>query len=85
MVADLLQRSASDQAAMVRAGEVRARELVEAALGAIERRNPGLNAFVTVCGERALAEADTVGRAIRVRCAGYRSGSRICCRPPKEY
>lgn len=61
MVADLLQRSASDQAAMVRAGEVSARELVEAALGAIERRNPGLNAFVTVCGERALAEADTVG------------------------
>ena len=45
---------------MVRAGEVRARELVEAALDAIERLNPTLNAFVTVCGERALAEADTV-------------------------
>jgi amidase len=60
-MADLLQRSASDQAAMVRAGEVRARELVEAALDAIERVNPVLNAFVTVCGERALAEADAVG------------------------
>jgi amidase len=61
MLADLLQRSASDQASMVRAGEVRARELVEAALEAIERVNPVLNAFVTVCGERALAEADAVG------------------------
>lgn len=61
MLGDLLQRSASDQAAMVRAGEVRARELVEAALEAIERVNPVLNAFVTVCGERALAEADAVG------------------------
>ena len=60
MTADLLQQSATDQATMVRAGEVRARELVEAALDAIERVNPGLNAFVTVCGERALAEADTV-------------------------
>jgi amidase len=58
---DLLRRSASEQAALVRAGDVRARELVEAALGAIERLNPSLNAFVTVCGERALAEADSVG------------------------
>ena len=45
---------------MVRTGEVRARELVEASLSAIERINPTLNAFVTVCGERALAEADAV-------------------------
>ncbi len=60
MMADLLQRSAAKQAALVRTGEVRARELVEAALGAIERVNPVLNAFVTVCGERALAEADSV-------------------------
>ena len=46
---------------MVRAGEVRARELVEASLDAIGRLNPNLNAFVAVCGERALAEADRVG------------------------
>ena len=45
---------------MVRTGEVRARELVEASLSAIERINPTLNAFVAVCGERALAEADAV-------------------------
>jgi amidase len=65
MLADLLQRSARDQAAMVRAGEVRARELVEASLDAIERRNPTLNAFVTVCGERALAQAETVAAGDR--------------------
>ena len=66
---------------MVRAGEVRARELVEAALDAIERLNPTLNAFVTVCGERALAEADAVrgGRsASAVRGTGGDQGSAVC-------
>jgi amidase len=59
---DVLQLSAVDQAALVRGGEVSARELVQASLDAIERRNPTLNAFVALCGERALAEADGVGR-----------------------
>jgi amidase len=57
---DLLGLSALDQAAAVRAGEVSARELVEASLAAIERLNPRLNAFVALCPERALAEADAV-------------------------
>ncbi|MGH2969301.1 MAG: amidase [Solirubrobacteraceae bacterium] len=52
--------SATEQAALVRDGHVSARELVEAALAAIERADPQLNAFVTLCGERALAEADAV-------------------------
>jgi amidase len=52
--------NAVDQAAAVRSGEVTARELVEASLAEIERWNPGLNAFVALCPERALAEADTV-------------------------
>jgi amidase len=51
---------AVEQAALVRAGEVSARELVEASLAAIDELNPELNAFVHVCAERALAEADTV-------------------------
>lgn len=59
MLGDLLQRSVTDQAAMVRTGEIQARELVEAALDAIERRNPTLNAFVTVRGS---SEADHGGR-----------------------
>jgi amidase len=57
---DVLQLSAVDQAALVRAGEISARELVEASLAAIERQNPLLTAFVALCPERALAEADAV-------------------------
>jgi amidase len=57
---DVLQLPATDQAALVRSGEVSARELVEASLAAIERLDPRLNAFVMVCPERALAEADAV-------------------------
>jgi amidase len=57
---DLMALSAVDQAAAVRSGEVSARELVEASLAAIERWNPDLNAFVALCPERALAEAETV-------------------------
>ena len=60
MIADLMNLSAVDQAAAVRSGEISARELVETSLAAIERWNPGLNAFVALCPERALAEADTV-------------------------
>ena len=57
---DVLDLSAVDQAALVRSGELSARELVEASLRALERVNPVLNAFVLVCAERALAEADGV-------------------------
>jgi Asp-tRNA(Asn)/Glu-tRNA(Gln) amidotransferase A subunit family amidase len=57
---ELIGRGALEQAALVRTGEVSARELVEASLEAIERANPELNAFVLVCAERALAEADAI-------------------------
>ena len=49
-----------EQAALVRSGELSARELVESALREIERSNPTVNAFVSVVPERALAEADRV-------------------------
>jgi amidase len=55
-----LELSAVEQAELVRKGELSARELVQAALERIERLNPTVNAFVTVCPERALAEADTI-------------------------
>ncbi|MFL5885052.1 MAG: amidase, partial [Thermoleophilaceae bacterium] len=57
---DLMSKSALEQARMVRDGDVTARELVEASLAAIERLNGELNAFVTLCEERALDEADDV-------------------------
>ncbi|HZO62391.1 MAG TPA: amidase [Gaiellaceae bacterium] len=49
--------TATEQAELVRRGEVTPVELVETCLERIERLNPELNAFVTVCGEEALAAA----------------------------
>jgi amidase len=46
------------QAELVQLGEVSARELVEVALGRIERLDGELNAFGAVFAERALADAD---------------------------
>src|SRR5688500_4510611 len=60
MAEDLIFRPAWELAAEVRAGELSARELVEASYGAIGRMNGELNAFVTLCEERALAEADAL-------------------------
>ena len=57
---DLMFQPVTELAASVREGDVSARELVEASLQAIERLNGELNAFVTLCDERALAEADAI-------------------------
>jgi amidase len=57
---DLMFKSAVEQAELVRGGGASARELVEASLAAIDRLNEELNAVVTRCDERALAEADAV-------------------------
>jgi amidase len=58
---DLMFRGAVELAAMVRSGDVSARELVELSLQRIEELNPSLNAFVEIDGERALAAADQIG------------------------
>ncbi len=57
---DLMFRSALELAAMVRSGEISARELVRISLERIEALNPALNAFAQVDAERALATADAV-------------------------
>ena len=57
---DLMFRPATELAAMVRSGEISARELVQSSLERIEELNPALNAFVDVDAERALATADAV-------------------------
>src|SRR2546429_1448800 len=57
---ELMFRSALEQARLVRDGDVTSRELVEASLAAIGRMNDELNAFVTLCDERALDEADDI-------------------------
>ena len=53
-------RPAMELAAMMRSGEVSARELVEVSLERIEELNPALNAFVDVDADVALAAADEV-------------------------
>ena len=53
-------RSAVELAAMVRAGEVSARELVQASLEAVEGLEPQINAFTHVATESALATADAI-------------------------
>jgi amidase len=58
---DLMFRPAVELAAIVRRGEISARELVEISLGRIEELNPSLNAFVDVDAEGALAVADRIG------------------------
>jgi amidase len=60
MAEDLMFRPAGELAAAVRAGDVSARELVEASYESIDRLNGELNAFIRLCEERALAEADAV-------------------------
>lgn len=57
---ELMSMSASDQAAAIRSGGVSAVELVDAALGEIERLNGGVNAVVTLVADRARAEAERV-------------------------
>jgi amidase len=58
--ASLLFRPVTGLAALVRAGEVSARELVQASLDRIEALNPRLNAFVDVFAEDALAAAEAI-------------------------
>jgi amidase len=57
---ELMFRPATALAAMVRSGEISARELVEISLARIAELDKQLNAFVDVDDERALAAADAV-------------------------
>jgi aspartyl-tRNA(Asn)/glutamyl-tRNA(Gln) amidotransferase subunit A len=55
--ASIVHRSAADLAALIRARELSPVALVEAYLERIERLDGDLRAYITVCGETALAEA----------------------------
>ncbi len=58
---DLMFRGAVELAAMVRSGEISARDLIEHSLRRIEELDPTLNAFVEVDAERALEAAGQIG------------------------
>jgi amidase len=59
-VTELLLRSAAELAALVRAGDVTARELVEASLRRIDELQPRLNAFTHIAHDSALQDADAI-------------------------
>lgn len=59
---ELSRWSATRLAGAIRRREVSAREAVDAALAAIEERNPPVNAFVTVVGEQAREHAEEADR-----------------------
>ncbi len=61
---DFRTTSLAELTRSVRAKEVSARELTQAALDRIQRLDPTYNAFVAVDGERALAEADGIDARI---------------------
>jgi amidase len=60
-MSELLFESPSALAARVRAGELTARELVEASLRRIDELQPTINAFTHVAHDSALATADEIG------------------------
>jgi amidase len=60
-MSDLLFRPSGELAALIRSGELSARELVEASLARIDELQPTVNAFTHVAHESALASADQVG------------------------
>jgi amidase len=60
-VSELLFRPAGELAALIRAGELSARELVTASLERIDELQPTLNAFTHVAYDFALAAADRIG------------------------
>lgn len=62
---ELSALGAAGQAAAVRVGEVRPRELVEAAVRRIHRVDPQLNSIRLLRAEAALAEADVVEARVR--------------------
>lgn len=60
----LYRKPVAELARLIERREVSPREVVEHFLARIESENPRLNAFVTVCAERALRRADELGEEL---------------------
>ena len=60
----LTERSATELATEIKAGRVRSRDVLEAHIELIERRNPAVNALVATRFEAARAEADAADEAV---------------------
>src|SRR2546421_7055435 len=61
---DFRRETVAGLASAVRAGEMRARQLVEHALARIDAANERINAFVCVDGDAALAAADEIDQQV---------------------
>jgi aspartyl-tRNA(Asn)/glutamyl-tRNA(Gln) amidotransferase subunit A len=57
---DLLYSGMKELSSLIRKREISAAELVKTYLERIERLQPKLNAYITICGEEALASAKTI-------------------------
>ncbi|MFC7212675.1 amidase [Saliphagus sp. GCM10025334] len=64
MTADLCSRSATDLADSIRRGDLSPIDVVEAHLERIDERNDTINAFLTVCDDRAREQARAAQRSI---------------------
>jgi Asp-tRNA(Asn)/Glu-tRNA(Gln) amidotransferase A subunit family amidase len=80
MAEDLMFSPAGELAAAVSAGDLSARELVEASYDAIGRLNGELNAFVTLCEERPSPRRTPWSAATTARWPACRSRSRTWLR-----
>jgi AtzE family amidohydrolase len=58
-------RSAAEIAAAVRSGRVQAVQVIHAALEAVQRENPRLNAFTAVWAEAAVGQAEAIDQIVR--------------------
>ncbi|MCC5794094.1 MAG: Asp-tRNA(Asn)/Glu-tRNA(Gln) amidotransferase GatCAB subunit A, partial [Chromatiales bacterium] len=68
------RRTLVELAGELRAGRTSSRQLTEAVLANIAARDPGLNAFITVTPEQALAAADEADRRLAAGTAGPLTG-----------
>ena len=66
----ITERSALELAGAIRAGELRSREVVEAHIELIERRNPAINAIVANRFDAARAEADATDERVAAASPG---------------
>jgi Asp-tRNA(Asn)/Glu-tRNA(Gln) amidotransferase A subunit family amidase len=71
---DLLLRTVTEVAALLRDRTVSSRELTEAALRRIERLDPLVNAVVVTRADEALADADRADAALAAGPATHRQG-----------
>ncbi|MCB1671437.1 MAG: Asp-tRNA(Asn)/Glu-tRNA(Gln) amidotransferase subunit GatA [Gammaproteobacteria bacterium] len=60
----MLAKTIAELSRALRGGELSSVELTRAYLDRIERLNPDLNAYITVCGEQALAQAEDADRRL---------------------